>query len=266
MVLDDRQWASLCAEAESTHPTVQFQLQNLRSIVDEQLRDGCALDELHAVDLLLARRCAQGDRAAIARVEALYIARVGAWLGAVESSASVLDEVRQRVRVRALAGDPPKLSEYRGRGPLEAWLRVVALREHAEHYRAQGVVARGAVGDEQLAALAQSGGLSPELACVKARYRPVMSAAFRAAIEGLAARERTLLKLCYVDGLSLDAIGRLYAVNKSTVSRWMNGIRDEVLARALERAKREIDGPSDEVEALLGAVRSGVEWSLHGLL
>lgn len=264
MVLEDHQWASLRAEAASVYPSVRFD--GLRDVVDEQLRNGVALDELHALDLLLARRCAQGDRAAISCVEALYIARVGAWLGAIESDARVIDEVRQRVRVLVFAGSPPKLAEYRGRGPLGAWLRVVSLREHAEHYRAQGAVARGAVSDDQLAALAQSEGLSPELACVKARYRPVMSAAFRAAIEGLTARERTLLKLCYVDGLSFDAIGALYAVNKSTVSRWMTAIRDDVLESAIAHAKREIDGSSDEIEAVLGAVRSGVDWSLQGLL
>lgn len=264
MVLEDHRWAALRAEAASVYPSVQFDA--MRSVIEEQLAHGCALDELHAVDLLLARRAAQADRAAIACVEATYIARIGAWLGAIEPSALVLDEVKQRVRVLALSGNPPKISEYRGRGPLGAWLRVLALREHAEHYRSRGVVARGAVSDEQLAELAQSEGLSPELACVKARYRPVMSAAFRAAIQGLSARERTLLKLCYVDGLSLDAIGGLYAVNKSTVSRWMAAIRDDVLSRAIAHAQREIDATADDVEALLSAVRSGVDWSLRGLL
>lgn len=264
MVLEDHHWAALRAEASSAFPSVQFDA--LRSVVEEQLANGCALEELHAVELLLARRAAQADRAAVACIEAMFIARIGAWLGAIESNALVIDEVKQRVRVLVLSGAPPKISEYRGRGPLGAWLRVIALREHAEHYRSQGIVARGAVSDERLVELAQSEGLSPELACVKARYRPVMSAAFRAAIQGLTPRERTLLKLCYVDGLSLDAIGGLYAVNKSTVSRWMAAIREAVLTRAIAHARHEIDGASDEVEALLGAVRSGVDWSLQGLL
>ncbi|MFO0560941.1 MAG: sigma factor-like helix-turn-helix DNA-binding protein [Polyangiales bacterium] len=264
MVLEDRQWESLRAEAESVYPSVRFD--GARHVIEEQLASGVALEELHAVDLLLARRGAQGDRAAVACIERTFIARIAAWLGAIETDALVIDEVKQRVRVLTLSGSPPKINEYRGRGPLGAWLRVVSLREHAEHYRARGVVARGAVSDEQLAELAQSEGLSPELACVKARYRPVMSAAFRAAIQGLSARERTLLKLCYVDGLSLDAIGGLYAVNKSTVSRWMASIREQVLDRAIDHARREIDGASDDVEALLSAVRSGVDWSLRGLL
>lgn len=55
-----------------------------------------------------------------------------------ERDPALVDEVKQRVRAWVLvapAGGLPRIAEYRGQGSLAAWLRVVAIREHAEALR-----------------------------------------------------------------------------------------------------------------------------------
>ena len=63
--------------------------------------------------------------------------------------------------------------------------------------------------------------LDPELLYLKQRYRVEFEAAFSRAVEGLTDRERAILRLHLVAGLTLDAIGVMYHVNTSTVSRWL---------------------------------------------
>lgn len=229
------------ARARSLYPDVAVAEAELRTVAEARLALGIPAAELAATDLFLAIACARGDAAAVRHFETEHVARIGAWLGAQEKDAAVIDEVRQRVRTRALVsrdGEPPRIADYSGRGPLGAWVRVIALREHA-------TIKRDAAGDasrdeDALDTLAKTGELTPELAALRARYQPVLAAAFRTAITGLPPRERTLLRLCYVDGMALDAIGRVYGVNKSTVSRWLATARADVLeaARAHVRTRR----------------------------
>ena len=92
---------------------------------------------LHGVDLFLAVGCALGDPGALAAFEATHVARIASWLR--ERDPAIVDEVQQRVRDRVLIGGPSgeaRIAGYSARGPLGAWLRVVALREHARLRRA----------------------------------------------------------------------------------------------------------------------------------
>jgi RNA polymerase sigma-70 factor (ECF subfamily) len=199
---------------------------------------------------------------------------VGAWLGSREHDRAVIDEVKQRVRARALVardGAPPRIADYAGRGPLGAWTRVIAIREHANLHRgtADGLDAaidRGGGGLDGLDDLARTGELAPELVALRARHRDVVTAGFRAAITALPARARTLLRLCYVDGATLDAIGRMYGVNKSTVSRWLAAARADVLDGARAHVRAALALPAHDVDSLLGAMPRDLEISLHGLL
>lgn len=237
-----------------------------RQAVEARLRDaaGGGPTELHGVDLYLAVGCALGDPGALAAFEALHVARIPTWLG--EGDREVVDEVRQRVRDRVLVGTPeapPRITGYSARGPLGAWLRVVALREHARLRRA---ASRERVDDiEQLDELTRSAELTPELAVLKARYQPLVRDAFRSALTSLAPRARTLLRLCYLDAISLDAIGTMYGVNKSTVSRWIAAARIEILEHVRVHVAETLRTSDDEVASVLHLVRSQIELSL-GLL
>lgn len=256
--------AGWLAAARAAWPDVAVTEQELRAAIDARLALGVAATELAGADVYLAIACARGDAAAVAHFEREHVAKIASWLGSHERDPHVIDEVRQRVRARALAardGAPPRIADFSGRGPLGAWVRVIALREHASLCRAAVDAS-----DDELADLARTGELSPELASLRARYLPVVTAAFRAAVAALPARTRTIMRLCYVDGTSLDAIGRLYGVNKSTVSRWLATARAEVLSGARDRVRAELALPAADIDSLLGAMPRDLELSLHGLL
>jgi RNA polymerase sigma-70 factor (ECF subfamily) len=106
----------------------------------------------------------------------------------------------------------------------------------------------------------------PKLLALRARYQAPETAAFRHAIAARAPRDSTLLRLAYVDQVSLDAIGRMYGVNKSTVSRWLATCRAEVLAAACDHLRAALGIPAADVESLLGLMPRDLDVSLSGLL
>src|SRR6185295_2269441 len=79
-------------------------------------------------DLALALAAANGDAAAIEEIERTIVEPLPRTLSRLRPSPDLVDELRQELREKLLVGPRPKLLEYRGRGPLGAWARVVALR------------------------------------------------------------------------------------------------------------------------------------------
>jgi RNA polymerase sigma-70 factor (ECF subfamily) len=220
---------------------------------------------LHAADLYLACACEDGEPRALAAFEARYIAEVPRFLTGVERSAAAIEEVRQLVRERLFipaASGRPKIAEYSGRGSLASWLRVVTLRVASNRRRAEHPHA-------DLAAVPEAELLprvDPELAIVRARYRPVFDEALRAAFGELTPRERTLFRMHYVDGLSVDRIGAVYNVHRATVARWIAAAREGLFERITARLRAHLHVSTAELESLLTVVRSGLQVSLGALL
>src|SRR5262249_38647566 len=124
------------------------------------------------------------------------------------------DEIRQRVRERLFVG-ASKIAGYSGRGPLQTWLQVVTLRIaiDATRERAMPIADTAEVDDLRLA------GTDPELKLIKERYREPFKVALRAALAALTSEQRNLLKLHFVDGLTLDQMASLFDVHRTTIAR-----------------------------------------------
>ncbi len=234
--------------------------------VDEAaFRAAVALGCTEGRDLFLAVACAAGDAAAVRRFERDHLDRIASWLKLSTAENEIVDEVRQRVAARILVGregEAPRIAQYTGRGPLWAWVRVIALREHARLRREDG---RPSTGIEAAERLARSAELSPELLALR-EHRDAMMEAFRASLRALPATDRTLLRLAYVDALSLDAIGRMYGVNKSTISRRLATCRAEILVAAAARLRERLAMPAGDIESLLAVMPRDLDVSLLGLL
>lgn len=222
---------------------------------------------LAVTDLFLACACARGVRGAHRALEAAVVAQVPAFLGRIERDSAIVDEIVQRLRERVLVGTadrPPRIAEYRGRGSLAAWARVAVIRLHADYVAEQS---RGRPLDEEddawrVHALAIGG----DVAAAKAEHREAVEEALRDALRGLPPRDRTVLRMHYVDGLSLSRIGDLYRVDKATVSRWLRVVRDRVANDALARLAEETGMTADEARSLLGILASTLDLSLVGIL
>lgn len=220
---------------------------------------GLAIEELY-----LAQACAVGDAIAIAAFEDEYVAKISLFLARIEPVREIVDEVQQRVRARVLVAEPggvARIAEYGGKGPLAAWVRVVARSVHSNLHRERPV------GDTTMTDSAPAPSvLSPELEALRERYLPLVNAAVKAAIAELTPRDRTLFKLHYLDGLPLDRIGLVYGVHKATVSRWLAAARQSVLDGATKAVIEALGAHHADAKSLLDVLRSQLDVSVASLL
>lgn len=241
-------------------------LRHLSERLPSGVAPGDALREVHAADLYLACACARGLPAAHAALETGFLSKVGPAVARVERSEEGVAEVRQRLREKLLAsegGRPPKVAEYQGQGPLVAWLRAAAVRL-ALNLRLSAE-RRTRAEEEALAEDAVPAG-DVEAEYLRRRHREDFQAALAEALAALPVRERTVLRLHVVEGLSLERIGAMYQTHKSTVSRWVAKAREDVLTNARQRLADRLKLSPTELHSLLRAVQSHLDLSLPGLL
>jgi RNA polymerase sigma-70 factor (ECF subfamily) len=187
-----------------------------------------ALPEIHAGDLYLACACVHRVPGAMEAADKAYLTDIAGVLHHLDGSAAFTDEVRQIVRDKLFVsadGAPPKISGYSGRHPLVAWIRLAARRVGISLRRAES--ARGRAGAAALAA-ALPAGADPEIDYLKARYRTEFREAFQTAVTTLTERERVILRLSLVEGLSHDKIARIYGVTQPTITRWIAKAQESI--------------------------------------
>jgi len=229
-------------------------------------RPGEALGALHTADLYLACACAAGLPSAMAAFEQRFMATVPSCLRRIAGAPALADEVMQLLRTRLLIGDgggAPRIAQYKGRGPLGRWVGIAAQRTALSLLRGEG--ARASATRKALAD-ALPVGSDPEIDYLKGRYRDEFRAAFGDAIGRLATRERVLLRLHLVDGLSHERIAAMYDVNQSTVTRWIGKARESVLEETQRLLGERLGASATEVESLVALVRSELDLSLTRLL
>jgi len=121
----------------------------------------------------------------------------------IDSSPTFVSELEQRLREHLLVarqGRPPRVAAYSGRGSLGGWVRVATLRLARElahrDRRMQGEPSRDVPAQNDL-----------ELDYLKAAYGPAVNRALREALESVKPEWRALLKMHYLDGLTLPQVG-----------------------------------------------------------
>jgi len=215
-----------------------------------------ALGRVRARDLALALACARGDQRALAALEEL-LARVPGW---IRRTGAPAEEVAQELRERLLVaeGRPPRILDYSGKGELAAWLRIVALRA-ALRIRRRQEPAR-----EPPAELL--GQADPERDYLRLRYRGEYERAFREALAALEPGARLLLKLHYVDALSLERLAALRRVHRATVARHLAEHRRRLLEATRSLLRERLRLTDSEFESVLRLVRSQLAVSVRDAL
>jgi RNA polymerase sigma-70 factor (ECF subfamily) len=106
----------------------------------------------------------------------------------------------------------------------------------------------------------------PELDYLKLRYRSQFEEAFRSALAALSTRERLMLKLHSVDGLSIDKIAAAYHLHRSNVARRLASIRRLLRDQTVAEIQQRLGVSPREVESLLALVRSQIWVSVRRAL
>jgi RNA polymerase sigma-70 factor (ECF subfamily) len=248
-----RAWPGILVDG----PTfVAYLAERLPPQVDAEL----TLPALHATDLYLACACAQRNPAAIAAFEREQLARVGSIVSRMDRSPDFADEVRQRLRERLLVGANGRIGEYTGAGPLAAWVRVATTRLALNVMRE----AKRSVTPRTVATPATP---SPELDLIHERYRPQIEGAFRSAFAKLDGADRELLRLHYIEGLNQEEIARRRQMDRSTISRHIAGVRQQLLKRVHSELERLIPAiGANSRETLLRGLRSRIGFNLESVL
>jgi RNA polymerase sigma-70 factor (ECF subfamily) len=226
-----------------------------------------ALRTIRAPELYLACACALGNRRATAALEDRFLCEVDPALRRMRLEAAMVDEVKQIVREKLLVADggPARIADYGGRGPLEVWVRVVAVRAAMSQLRLRDP-SRPGTGDARLERALTSTSDDPELELVKRRYAGEFKAALEIALKSLPKKERTVLRLHFVDGLNIEQIGTLYRVHRATVARWIARSRDDVLREVRESLSAQLKLTTTEFKSLVGDIESQIYLSLGRLL
>ncbi|MGC4113097.1 MAG: sigma-70 family RNA polymerase sigma factor [Myxococcales bacterium] len=253
----------LFEEGRQAWPAVPLTAEDFQRFVEGRTQE---LAEGVAGDLYLACACARQTPQALAAFEQAFVGQVPAYLSRVEGAGPFLEDVRQLLRIRLFvppAAGAPKIAEYRGKGPLGAWVRVVAINLALELKRAS----QPAVSTEEIERLPEMVAQpNPELDFIRVRYAEPFKKAFAAALSALEPRERTVLKMHLVHGLSIDKIAQLYQVHRSTAARWLVDVRERLYDETRGRLVDLLQLPPRELDSLLALVRSDIDVSVRRIL
>ncbi len=231
---------------------------------------------LRSAELYLCCACLHDRPGAIQGFDRAFLCRVPAALSSLRPAPDLVDEVQQALRHKLFTsrtpGAQPKIADFAGRGPLSLWLRAAALRTALNLLQSAGRerLAPSLSEDALLAqAVAGCGPLSrvdPELAFIKSRDRQVVKAAFRAALTQLLPDQRTLLRLHYLDGLSLAELGALHGTHKTTIMRRLVRAEEAIAVEMRRSLGVDLRLPPAEVDSLIELVISQLGHSLATLI
>jgi RNA polymerase sigma-70 factor (ECF subfamily) len=257
--------AQATARGREAWPAIRIEEEAWLGHLAGRLREGAPLlAQLEAIDaggLYLAAACLRGVPAAIEAFEREVLPSAKRAL-AGRADAAVVDEILQRVRARLLTQlhGAPRLAIYGGRGPIGGFVRTVAVHLLSDDEAA----ARPTEDDDALAALPEAADVEAGLCRLdqQAQFRE----AFREALATLSPRDRALLRLSLLDGLSIDDLAPMYGAHRATVARWLTAARELLAARTRQALATRLGLRPAELESLLGGVLSRFDLSLSRLM
>jgi len=255
---------ALCSEAARAWPGVVIEPVELVGVLADKLAgdDPPVITAAGAAELYLALACARGDGTAIAAFERAYLDVVPQALAGMKLPAATVEDVRSIVRDKLLLADgdrAPRILDYAGRGRLRGLVQVTATRAAIDHIRQLDreaeLPARELVGPTDVA-----------MSLIKAQYRKAFAAGFARAVADAPRRDRNLLRLHFLGGVTLEQLAQMYNVHRATVVRWLAAAREAVFERTRDHVATTIGAPSEELDEMFDLVKSRVELSVERLL
>jgi RNA polymerase sigma-70 factor (ECF subfamily) len=185
----------------------------------------------HAADFGLVVAALEGSAVARTRIVKENLSQVPAWVARIDTSRAFADDVTQELSALLFVpqeGRASKLLGYSGRGPLGGFLRTVAVRTAQNMRRGKQEIPV----DEPPAPVEETRRGTPEGALARADHAQSFAALLRSAILSLPEDDRELLRLHYLEGLSIEGVAAARKVSRATAARHLARARDAVLARA----------------------------------
>lgn len=256
-------FSKLHAEAQRQWPQVDVPLEAF--VAHAQARGHTEPESLeaHASDFYLAFACGQSIPTALRLLEQHYLPRARDALLRRGTAHAQVDEVLQLLRERLLVGREgalPRIADYDGRGPLTAWLRTSAVRLALNSVR--GVAARP---PESLI----SGLVAPddlELQALKGQHRDAFSEALTDAFAKMETRDRGLLRMHLLDGVTSDQLAKVHGVSRATITRWLKTARDALFELTRAGLRERLGMSEEDFAQLVPQLLSQLDLSVRRLL
>jgi RNA polymerase sigma-70 factor, ECF subfamily len=252
------------ASAAAAWPGIELPRETFVAFVQERCGDNGEPSSLEINDLYLACACLAGNAAAWRELDRLHLSRVPTFVARIDRSAAFGDEIRQRLSEKLLhsEGGRPKLALYTGRGLLGGWLRVAAVREALNAKRGVdgGDGGKSESVDDLVIAAKEA---DPEVQLLKRKYAREFADAFKHVLGTLEPDQRNVLRLHYLDGLSLEEVGKAYRVSRATAARWIADAKRTLVARVHEDLGERLGADSVGPQSLISLVRSQLHLSLR---
>jgi RNA polymerase sigma-70 factor (ECF subfamily) len=239
-------------------PRAAFLARAARCVPDE-----AAAATVRADDLYLAFACAEREPRALAAFDQRFLQRVPVFLAQLRRPKEFVDDVIQLLREKLFVAERARIEDYTGRGSLEGWLRVAAMRQALDLVDAERRHTPSAElpDDEAFAVTAD-----PELAYIRQRYLPHFREAFARAMRALLPEERNLLRFYLVDGLNIAQIGALFSKSRATIGRMIVETRAKILEETREALAAALNVEDKDLGSLLRVLQSHLDVSIAKLL
>ncbi len=224
-----------------------------------------SLEKLLPVDLYIVCACLCEVPGAHEAFTARYLKPLEGQLQGMGLQGTEIEDLAQSVRMKLFVAkdeQDQRIRRYVGGGRLGGLVQVMVTREAIGLLRSKRKVT---VESETLFEMPTA--LSdPQLAVIRQECTEEFRKAFQSAVAGLQPRDRTLLRLQYIDQLSTDEIALLYGVHRATAFRWFTGIREVLSLETKRLLKSALSVEAPLLESLLQLVDSELELSMERLL
>ncbi|MGQ0508425.1 MAG: sigma factor-like helix-turn-helix DNA-binding protein [Myxococcaceae bacterium] len=228
---------------------------------DQACQQRAPLEEQRAADVFLAAAIERHDPAAISWLRGAITDALRAMAGRVpqEHWADIESDL-----LSCLTVPPARITAYSGKGALAGWVRIVVVREALKHSTAPLI--RLEEQSFENAVWQDLESTAPELAVMRERFSGAVGLSLKTAIDQLSARERSLLRLHFLDGVTLDELARAYQVHSATVARWLASAKECFLTHTRDQLAQRAGVNRLEVDSLVRVLQDRADLSLRTAL
>lgn len=217
--------AELLASVQARWPQLTLDEVRFGRFIGARVGGGVDVRHLHLADLFLVWAALSGQPAALRHFDTLLVEWTTAALRSRPAGVE-LAEIQSALRERLLVGGA-SLNGYSGQGALKAYVIVAALRALTDALRRSAPTQH--LGVLELAHTLLDDGPDPRARAEAAQLRPHLREALEQSIAELPTRLRNVLRLHYLEGVSADALARMYNVHRASTTRWLIEARQRVL-------------------------------------
>jgi RNA polymerase sigma-70 factor, ECF subfamily len=242
------------------YPTVRLPIEVFEARIEEILSSefkptgdsekSRAFAKIHCEDLFLAMACSQGDRVAWEHFADDYVPLLRHFAVQVCPNPGESEDLAQEITAKLLK-DKGRLARYNGRGSLAGWLRVAISHAAIDRFRRRSRFSSlEELQDGRFEVTQQNPEENVSEETLDSRWGPVMTSLTKACLRALSVRDRLVLSLYYLRGVSLKDIGRQFGMHEATASRRLERMRRDIRKQVESELRKRHGLRAGEIDSL----------------